>query len=220
MAKLVIFGAGDIARLANYYFTHDSDYEVAAFTVDREYRSGDKFLGLPLINFEDITKCYPPAEHEMFVALSYTKMNKIRAERYLRAKEMGYKCANYISSHCTFLTQEPAGENCFILEDNTVQPFVAIGNNVTLWSGNHIGHDSIIADHCFISSHVVVSGHVRIGSYCFIGVNATLRNGIVIAPETLIGAGAVIMKDTVEKDVYVSRRAELLPKKSDKISIL
>ena len=56
------------------------------------------------------------------------------------------------------ISPRPPGDNCFILEDNTVQPFVTIGNNVTLWSGNHIGHDSVIEDDCFISSHVVVSG--------------------------------------------------------------
>jgi acetyltransferase-like isoleucine patch superfamily enzyme len=111
------------------------------------------------------------------------------------------------------------GDNCFILEDNTIQPFVKIGNNVTLWSGNHIGHDSIIEDHCFLASHIVVSGNVRIGPYCFIGVNATLRNSITIAPKTLIGAGAVIMEDTIENGVYVPRSARLLGKRSDEIEL-
>jgi acetyltransferase-like isoleucine patch superfamily enzyme len=96
---------------------------------------------------------------------------------------------------------------------------VEIGNNVTLWSGSHIGHDSVIEDHCFIAPCVVISGHVHIHKYCFIGVNATLRNSITIAPETLIGAGAVITKDTVEKGVYVPQRAQLLKKKSDKIEV-
>jgi UDP-3-O-[3-hydroxymyristoyl] glucosamine N-acyltransferase len=90
---------------------------------------------------------------------------------------------------------------------------------VTLWSGNHIGHDSVIEDHCFISSHVVVSGHVRIGPYCFVGVNATLRNSLTIAESTLIGAGAVIMKSTAAKSVYVANRTELFPKRSDEIEL-
>ena len=45
-------------------------------------------------------------------------------------------------------------------------------------SGNHIGHHSVIRDHAFISSHVVVSGRVEIGEQCFVGVNATLRDHI------------------------------------------
>ena len=144
---------------------------------------------------------------------------KLRAEKYYQAKQLGYELVSYISSRCSFLTEYPVGENCAILEDNTIQPFVRIGNNVTLWSGNHIGHDATIDDHCFLASHIVVSGHVHIHPYCFIGVNATLRNSIEIAPETLIGAGAVIMKDTEPKGVYLPQRAELFKKKSDEIEL-
>ncbi|HEU4511189.1 MAG TPA: acetyltransferase [Pyrinomonadaceae bacterium] len=219
MAKLIIFGAGDIARLAHYYFTRDSEHQVIAFTVDQKYRQGDTFLDLPLVSFEEVTNSYPPVEFKMFVALSYARMNKLREEKYYAAKEKGYELVSYISSRCSFLTDHPVGDNCFILEDNTIQPFVRIGNDVTLWSGNHIGHDATIEDHCFLASHIVVSGYVRIGNNCFIGVNATLRNSITIAPETLIGAGAVIMKDTVPKGVYLPPRGELSKKTSDEIEL-
>lgn len=219
MAKLVVFGAGDIGKLAHLYFTRDSEHEVVAFAVDRQYRREDTFLSLPLVDFEEVMDRFPPKTHKMFVALSYARMNKARAEKYQRAKELGYGLASYVSSRCTFLAEQPVGDNCFILEDNTIQPFVEIGSNVTLWSGNHIGHDSVIEDHCFITSHVVVSGHVRVGAYSFIGVNATLRNSISVAPETLIGAGSIIMKDTVPKGVYMPERAKLFPKTSDQIDL-
>ena len=169
MAKLVVFGAGDIARLAHHYFTTDSEHEVVGFCVDAAFRDGDSFLGLPLVSAEEVARRYPPSTHGMFVAISYTKMNRVRREKYELAKGLGYELASYVSSRCSFLAQHPAGDNCLILEDNTIQPFVRIGSNVTLWSGNHIGHDSEIHDHCFISSHVVVSGHVRIGEGSFIG---------------------------------------------------
>ncbi len=198
---IVIFGAGDIARLAHFYFTTDSAYEVVAFTVDAAYRESDTFLGLPLVAFESVLEQYPPQQYKLFIALSYAGVNRVRAEKYQQAKALGYSLVSYISSKATVLT-EAIGENCFILEDNTVQPFVAIGNNVTLWSGNHIGHDAIIKDHCFISSHVVISGHVTVEPYCFIGVNATLRNNITIAPACVIGAGALILHDTEEEGVY------------------
>jgi sugar O-acyltransferase (sialic acid O-acetyltransferase NeuD family) len=219
MSQLIIFGAGDIARLAHYYFTRDSEHEVVAFTVDQKYREADTFLDLPLVSFEDVTHSYPPGEYKMFVALSYARMNKLREEKYRAAKENGYELVSYVSSRCSFLTDHPVGDNCFILEDNTIQPFVRIGNNVTLWSGNHIGHDAVIHDHCFLASHIVVSGYVQIGNNCFIGVNATLRNSITIAPETLIGAGAVIMKDTVEQGVYLPERAKLFDKKSSELEL-
>jgi sugar O-acyltransferase (sialic acid O-acetyltransferase NeuD family) len=219
MSKLVLFGAGDIARLAHFYFTHDSEHEVVAFAVDGEYRKSDQFLGLPLVDFAEVPALYPPDRFDMFVALSYTRMNQVRAEKYEQARGLGYRLVSYVSSRCTFLTDQPIGDNCFILEDNTIQPMARIGNDVTLWSGNHIGHDSVIEDHCFIASHVVVSGYVRIRSHCFIGVNVTLRNSITIAPRTLIGGGAVIMGDTVEGGVYVPPRAVLLDKRSHEVDL-
>ena len=217
--KLVIAGNTSNARLARYYFDIDSDYEVAAFAVNKEYIKEESFEGLPLTALEDIEKTYPVSEYELFIAVGYTDMNKIREKLYYYCKEKGYTLANYISSRCSFLTQFPTGDNCFILEDNTIQPYVRIGNNVVLWSGNHIGHDVKIEDHNFISSHVVISGFVTVKRNCFIGVNATIRDAITIAPETLIAAGAIIMKDTEEKGVYLPARSTMFDKKSDEIKI-
>jgi sugar O-acyltransferase (sialic acid O-acetyltransferase NeuD family) len=219
VAKLVVFGAGDIARLAHFYFSTDTEHEVVAFAVDSEYLLGESFCELPLVSIDQAVRRYPPSAYQMFVAISYQKMNRVRAAKYALAKQLGYGLATYVSSRCTFLTLHPPGDNCFILEDNTVQPFVSIGNNVTLWSGNHIGHDSVIGDHCFISSHVVVSGHVQIEQGCFIGVNATLRNSIRIAEFSLIGAGALVMKDTRPRSVYMGTRAERFSKNSDDVDL-
>src|SRR5262245_60585470 len=219
MSRVVIFGAGDIARLARVYFARDSDHEIVAFAVDPAYRRTDELLGLPVLEFDEACRQFPPDGCSMFVALSYGRMNQDRAEKYDAVKARGYDLVSYVSSRCTYLTDERPGDNCFILEDNTIQPFVKIGSNVTLWSGNHIGHDSVIEDHCFVSSHVVISGHVHVGSHSFIGVNATLRNSISVAPRTLIGAGAVVMKNTVERGVYISRPAQLFAKRSDQVRL-
>jgi sugar O-acyltransferase (sialic acid O-acetyltransferase NeuD family) len=217
--KLVLFGTGDIARLAHVYFSTDSKHEVVAFTVDREFCDGERFRDLPLVPFDEVEQRYPPATHAMFIAVSYARMNRVRMDKYEAAKAKGYVLPSYVSSKCTFLSEHPVGDNCFILENNTIQPFVRIGNNVTLWSGNHIGHDVVIEDHCFLASQIVVSGRVHIGEACFIGVNATLRNAITVAPRTLIGAGVVIMKDTEEGAVYVAPRPTVADKRSDQIAL-
>jgi len=219
MNRIVIFGMGDIAQIANYYFEIDSPYTVAAFTVDRPYLTGDKYEGKPLIAFDEILNKFPPSKYKMFIALSYAQMNKLRARKYFEAKEKGYELVSYISSKCSYLSQYKQGDNCFIFEDNTIQPFVKIGNNVTLWSGNHIGHHSEIHDHNFISSHVVISGHCTIESNCFLGVNATLAHNITIARESLIGAGAVIAKDTEKKGIYVPPKSIKLNKESNQINL-
>ena len=216
MKRLVIFGSGDIAQLAHYYFSTDSDYDVVAFTVDQNYIEEPVFCGLPIVAFEDVKKEYPPESYDLFIALSYSKLNAIRKEKFLAAKKMGYKFATFVSSFATVLNEGQFGENCFILEDNTIQPFVTIGDNVVLWSGNHIGHHSVIHDHTFVASHVVISGGVEIGEQCFIGVNATLRDHIKVGDKCVVGAGTLLLKDASPESVYKgtgTEQAKILSKK-------
>lgn len=217
MKKVIIFGTGDIGQLVHFYFTHDSPYEVVAFTADRDFIKEKEFLALPVVPFEEIEISYPPDEFNMFVALSYSKLNKVRAEKYEDAKSKGYKLVSYVCSKSVYWDDPEIGDNCFIFENQTIQPFVKIGNNVTIWSGNHIGHHSVIGEHCFISSHVVISGHVTIEPYCFLGVNSTIRDGITIARECVIGAGAIILEDTIEKGVYKGKATELYIDDSSKL---
>lgn len=207
--KIVIFGSGDIAQLAHFYFSEDSELEIAAFAVDAEYKKADEFEGLPVVAFEEVQERYPPDDHAMFVALSYNQLNRLRARKVAEAKEKGYSLASYISSRATVLTKEPIGENCFLLENNVIQPFAKIGNNVTLWSGNHVGHHSTIEDHVFVASHVVISGGVTIGEASFLGVNVTLRDHITIGKGNVLAAGALIVKDTPDDSLYLGSPAQL-----------
>jgi sugar O-acyltransferase (sialic acid O-acetyltransferase NeuD family) len=218
MDKVVIFGTGEIAAVAHFYLTHDSPYHVAAFTVDRAFLKQDELSGLPVVPFEEVQTSYPPSQYKMFVPISYRNVNKLRAEKYYQAKDKGYQLISYVSSKATTWPGLVLGDNCFIFENNVIQPFVKIGNDVILWSGNHIGHHAVINDHCFIASHVVISGSVTIGPYSFLGVNSTIRDGIVIAKECVVGAGALILKDTVERGVYLGTPAQLLPKPSNELS--
>ena len=209
MKKLIIFGIGEQAELAYFYFKNESNYQVCGFTVDQAYMQHSTFLdNLPVIPFEDIENECPSTEYSAFVAVGYSKVNQIRAKKYHEFKSKGYDLVSFVSSKATNYS-ESIGENCFILEDNTIQPFVRIGNNVTLWSGNHIGHHSIIEDHCFITSHVVVSGGCRVGAYSFIGVNSTLRDHIKIGQSNMIGAGCLILANTEDNIVFMEKNTEL-----------
>jgi sugar O-acyltransferase (sialic acid O-acetyltransferase NeuD family) len=209
VTAIVVFGAGDIAQLAHFYLTTDAGLLVRAFTVDREYAREPNFCGLPVVPFDEVERSFPPDEFKMFVAVSYARLNALRAERCAQARAKGYQLISYVSSRATTFSGFAAGDNCFILEDNTIQPFARIGSNVTLWSGNHIGHHAVIEDNCFITSHVVVSGGVVIRENSFIGVNATIRDHVTIGRNCVIGAGALIVGDTADFSVYTQPAAEL-----------
>lgn len=206
--KLVVFGARQIAEVCAFYFDHDSAYEVVAFTVDGGFLEQSSFAGRPVVPFEEIVSSHPPDSHELFIAVSYQKMNRVRAQKYDAAKAMGYTLASYVSTKAITWPTLSIGDNTFVMEANVVQPFASIGSDTLLWSGNHIGHHSRIGNHCFLASHIVVSGGVNISDHCFVGVNATLRDGIRVAERCLIGAGAIIMKDTKPDEVYAAVQAE------------
>ncbi|WP_247234969.1 acetyltransferase [Telluribacter sp. SYSU D00476] len=213
MAKVIIFGIMDTAELAHYYLQHDSEHEVVAFTVNREYLREESFRGLPLVAFEDVETLFPPQEYQFFAPMTGRNMNRNREKIYNEVKAKGYSFISYISSHATILDKSVVGDNCFILEDNTIQPFTTIGNNVVLWSGNHIGHHGQIKDHVFFTSHVVMSGHCVIESYSFFGVNSTIRDYTHVAQGTLVGMAAAITKDTEEWGIYIGNPAKKVPGK-------
>jgi sugar O-acyltransferase (sialic acid O-acetyltransferase NeuD family) len=215
MAKVIIFGIQDFAELAHYYLTTDTEHSVVAFSVNKDFIPTEgTFRNLPVVAFEDVEKKYDPKEYAFFAPMSPKKMNKLRESVYLQIKEKGYKMISYISSKATVCDNE-IGDNCFILEDNTLQPFTKIGNNVVLWSGNHIGHHGEIRSHVSFTSHVVMSGHCLIKEYSFIGVNASIRDGIIVEEGSFIAMDASVTKNTEPWGVYMGVPAA---KKPDKFS--
>ena len=212
--KAIILGTGAFAESVDFLLTHDSDYDVVAFTASADHVSVIEFLGRPLLEFENIEKKFSPSTHEMFVAIGYTKLNSIREKFADAAFGKGFRLLTYICSKATTWPDLKIGKNCFVFEDNTIQPFVNIEDNTVLWSGNHVGHHSRIGPNCFVTSHVVISGNCVIGSHSFIGVNASISEGVTIGERNLIGPGTLIQKSTGPDEAYIAERTEKYPKPS------
>ncbi len=213
--KLIIIGTGEFGQIAYEYFSYDSDYEVVGFAVEEKYMKEETLYNLPVVAFEKIADFYPPERFYVFVAITYPKLNRVRTRIYKSCKEMGYTCATYISSKAFVWNNVIIGENSFIFEDNTIQFRSQIGSNVILWSGNHVGHGSIIEDNCWITSHDVISGFCHIGKNCFIGVNVSIGDRVTIADDIVLGAGSVTVKNLLQKgQVYWGSPAKPAPKTS------
>jgi sugar O-acyltransferase (sialic acid O-acetyltransferase NeuD family) len=209
VSKLVIVGDSLFAEIAHEYFTHDSDYDVVAFSVESEYLTRDTFRGLPVVPFETLEHAFDPAGHSVFAAITYMQLNRLRTRLASEAREKGFALARYVSSRAFVWRNAELGEHCFVFEDNTVQPFVRIGDNVVLWSGNHIGHHCRIRDNCFISSHVVISGSVDVGENTFLGVNSTIVNDISIGRDCWIGPNVTLTRSAEPGSFYTPPRSML-----------
>jgi sugar O-acyltransferase (sialic acid O-acetyltransferase NeuD family) len=217
MKKIILFGNSVFAEHIYFLLTHDSPYEIAAFTVDRNYIKEDTLFGVPVVPFETVESFFPPSEYKMSIAVSFQKINRLREEKYIQAKSKGYQLINYLSSRATSYPGLTVGDNCIILENAIIAPSAEIGNDVIIGSGAIIGHHTVIKDHCFISPGAVVLGGVMVEEYCLIGANATVKEEVTVARECLIGSGVSITRNTRERGVYINPPAELFPKRSDEL---
>ena len=214
--KIVIFGAGQTAEIVYHYFVNDSSFSVVAFTVNAGYRDKKSLFGLPIVEFEEIENKYPPDEFKMFVAMTYSNLNKLRAEKYKEAKQKHYTLVNYISSKAGIVGKLDIGDNCLVLENQLIQPYAKIGNNVFVWSGVLIGHNCTIGDHCWLTSDASIGGNTKIGSYSFLGLNCTIGHMIKIGSNCLIGAGAQVTKDASDNSVFISKDTDLFALDSER----
>ena len=221
MKPVVIFGIGEYAQVVTYYLRHDSPFEIVAYTVDADF-IGEKseFEHCPLVPFEEIDRYYPPEEFDMFIAIGYRNLNAVRTDRYLQAKKKGYHFITYICSRSTSWENLQIGENSFIMEGNTIQPFVRIGNNVIIWCQTLISHHVIIEDHCFIASNVTISGGVTVGENSFLGIHSAIREHVSIGKNSLIGAGASVFENTGDNSALLERSTPLMNAPSQRLKSL
>jgi len=216
MKKIVIFGTGELAQRI-FFYLKDSEDDVVAFSANKSNIDSNELLGLPVVPFENIQEKYPPEKFSMFIALAYSEMNKKRTRFFEQAKNKGYELYSYVHPSTKIWDEFEMGENCFILAENIIQPFVKIGDNVLIGSNNLISHNTIIENNCFLTSNITLGGHIIIGANSFVGLSATINQRVKIGKECIIGAGTLITKDVQDKEVYAENSSKKLPQSSSEI---
>ena len=182
--KIIIVGTGTFAEVADFYFRVDAGRDVIGFALTDNKNLPKLFKERPVLLLEKVFHEFSNKEIEIFVAIGYRRMNSLRFDICSLIKKNNFNLASYLSTKATFWDGLHIGENTFIFEDNTIQPFSKIGNGVILWSGNHIGHHSVIENWVFVSSHVVISGNCNVGEFSFLGVNSTIADGVNIGKKS------------------------------------
>lgn len=215
MMNIILYGASEFGKIIDFYLTRESSYNVVAYTDTRSLQDGgSEFNEKPFCPFDKVQDIYPPSDYKMFVAVGYVQLNQIRKICMEKALLKGYDLISHISPTCIVWDDLIVGQNVFIFEGNIIQPKVIIKDGVILSRGNSIGHDSILEKYSFISNRVVLCGKCFIGEETFIGSNATIVDGVRVAARNLIGASALIRKDTNPDEVYVQDSTKKLDQNS------
>jgi sugar O-acyltransferase (sialic acid O-acetyltransferase NeuD family) len=205
---LVIFGVGKIAEVVHYYAKEECGFNVAAFCVDAAYRKEDSFIGTPVVSFEGVEKLFPPSDFDMFVAIGYHDLNRLRAAKCAEARAKGYALVSIVSPHAHVPSNVKMGWNCFIMPPAVVHPCVTLGNDVFVWSGSMVGHHSVIGDHCWLTSSCNISGNVSMGDFTFAAVNATVGHSVKIGAKCFLGANTLVTKDLADGGVVIQESSK------------
>ncbi len=213
--KIVLFGTGKIADVIHYQMTHDGDFEVAAATVDREYITTDHFHGAPVVPFEEIQEKYPPSEYGMFVALGYQSMNDLRAAKVATARGMGYELVTFVHPESGMPACTELGDNCFVMNNVAIQPWVTLGHNVFVFSGAMIGHHSSVGDNCWVTSTANISGVVTAGQNCFFATSSTVAHEVTLGDRCFLGANSLVTKDLADGSVVIQKSTDVQRLNSD-----
>ncbi len=207
--KLFIFGTGTIAEIAYYYFSTETNYKICGFVEYKKFIRKKKIYNLPVIALENIQKFFPSRDYFGFVAIGYRSLNDDRSKVYKLLKKKKYKLASFVSKKSHIAKNVKIGDNCLILEKQIIQPFTQIGNNVTLWCGNIIGHHCKIKDNCFITSNVVVAGYSSIGENTFIGIKTAIKDKSKIGKYCAILMNSSIGKNMPDYSSSLSNISEI-----------
>lgn len=213
--KLILFGLGRATDVLLYFFSHHSDFEVVAITVNRDYLAQEIYEGLPVVPFETIEEKYPPVSYRMFVVMGYADLNRARQVKIEEARNKGYEMVSYVHPNSGVPNDLVVGENCFIMNDVHIHPKVVIGDDVFIWSGSIICHHSSIGDHCWFTSGASIAGGVKIGNNGFFAINTTITNDVTIGDRCLVGANALVNKNLPDDTVVIAPSTKQYPLSSE-----
>lgn len=133
---------------------------------------------------------------------------KVRKIIIGRIKESNVKFATLIDPSVLVSKRVEIGEGSIICAGTIITVDIKIGNHVIINLDCTIGHDDVIEDFVTIYPSVNVSGNVLIGECSELGTGMQIIQGKKVAPNTIIGAGAVVVKDCVESGTYVGSPAK------------
>lgn len=137
---------------------------------------------------------------------------KVKEALYLKAIKAGLKPLTLIHESAIIHESAYIGDGSVILANCAVGPKAQIHNNVFLFTGTIIEHDSVISNNVYASPGVCLAGNVHVGENTFLGINSCAIQGIKIGSNVIVGAGAVVVKHVENDMIIVGNPAKVLRK--------
>lgn len=208
MKKILLAGNAITAEILFAYLKQDARYEVAGFTVDDEFVARSGIGGYRTVGLSEAPGAFLSGTYSVIMAMGYNDLNRTRETMFYRLKAMGYAVETYIHPDARVYTDHSVGEGSVVLPGAVVEPRARVGANTMVWSNATLAHHSSVDDHCWVAAGTVVSGQAKVLRNSFLGVSCTVVNAVTVGEFNVVGAGALITRDTKPHSVHLARSAE------------
>lgn len=211
--KIVVYGTNNQAAALYMMIEKEKQANVEAFIMDREFRNCDKFMNLPVVNFDEIQEKYPPEDYEVCLSFGYKNMVHNRQEKFMKCKQKGYTIYTFISKNAIVYSGD-IGEGCNIYPGTVLAPFTKVGMGSFIESGCVVAHDTEIGDFNFVAPGAHFCGGIKTGNFCFFGGAVEIVNGCKIGNEVFVGAMGKVSKNLLSGEVILPSKSHGINKNS------
>lgn len=129
---------------------------------------------------------------EVYVA---TGSNTIRLHQTRRFLAEGFAMPPIIHPEAYVHPSAQIGEGSYISPRAVIGPWAVIGQACLINTAVIVEHDCVVHDGVHISPNAAMGGHVEIGQRTWVCLSATLSNNITIGHDSVIAAGAVVIRN-------------------------
>ncbi len=209
MKKLIIIGASgfgrEVAWLVERINRVNPTWTLLGFIDDNEELQGKTVNGYRVLGKTDDVIRYPEAFFVCAVGASKTRERIIT-----RVKEVNpsIKFGTVIDPSVETSDLVTVGEGSIICAHTIITVNIQIGNHVIINLDCTIGHDAILKDFVTLYPSVNVSGITNIGHAVELGTGMQIIQGKSVGDYSIVGAGAVVVKDIPEKCTAVGSPAK------------
>jgi len=209
--RVLIWGAAGHARVVADIIRLGGRYELAGFLDDvRPERAGEEFEGATIVGGRDrLPRLLEAGVHDLIVAFGDCRA-RVDAARF--AASLGFSLATAIHPSAVVAGSARLGGGTIVAANAVVNPGTHVGENVIVNTRSSIDHDCVVEDGAHICPGVTLAARVRVGELAWIGVGATVSDGRSIGKRTLIGAGAVVVRDIPDDVVAYGVPARVMRK--------
>ena len=149
-------------------------------------------LGMPIVGMLENLEAQRAAYFSAIVAVGDAKL---RIQLTARCRRAGFDVVSVVHPKAYLSKFASIGAGCAAFAQSAINAGASMGAACIVNTGATVDHDCLIGEGVHICPGAHLAGSVRVGDRSWIGIAATIRQGITIGRDATVGAGAVVVAD-------------------------